>query len=130
MNDKSTLGPGKPCSTWSFGTGTKQGVGDPGSGWRLDTQQRLWDDSTGVNNVLVWVSYGIWDSNSRVRGTEMDGVMVFTATKAREREGLGNKVTEWLRAAPEKEIKDVQVTQSSDEEFHCLTITFLYTKKE
>ena len=60
----------------------------------------------------------------------MDGVMVFTATKAKEREGLGEKVTEWLRKGPEKEIKDIQVTQSSDEEFHCLTITVLYVQQD
>jgi hypothetical protein len=56
----------------------------------------------------------------------MKGVVVFTATKAKEREGLGDRVTEWLRQSPPKELTDVQVTQSSDEEFHCLTITILY----
>ena len=57
----------------------------------------------------------------------MDGVKVFTATKAKERSAMGERITEWLREDPPKTIKDVQVTQSSDEEFHCLTITFLYT---
>ncbi len=57
----------------------------------------------------------------------MDGVKVFTATKAKERGALGEKVTEWLRALPPKQLLDVTVTQSSDEEFHCLTITILYT---
>jgi hypothetical protein len=56
----------------------------------------------------------------------MDGIKVFTATKAKERSTLGEKITEWLRAAPPKEIRDVSVTQSSDEEFHCLTISLLY----
>jgi len=60
----------------------------------------------------------------------MDGVMVFTATKAKEREGIGGRVTEWLRSEPEKNIKDVTVTQSSDDEFHCLTITILYSTSE
>ncbi len=59
----------------------------------------------------------------------MDGLVVFTATKAKEREALGERITEWLRSHPPKEIRDVQVTQSSDEEFHCLTITILYTEK-
>jgi len=54
------------------------------------------------------------------------GVKVFSATKARERSGLGERMTEWLRAVPAKDIRDVQVTQSSDEEFHCLTISILY----
>jgi len=56
----------------------------------------------------------------------MKGVKVFTATKAKEREGLGNRITEWLRQSPPAEILDVIVTQSSDEEFHCLTITVMY----
>jgi hypothetical protein len=56
----------------------------------------------------------------------MDGIKVFTATKAKERSSLGDKITEWLRAVPPKEIREVSVTQSSDEEFHCLTITILY----
>jgi hypothetical protein len=60
----------------------------------------------------------------------MDGVMVFTATKAKEREGIGERVTDWLRSEPEKNVKDVTVTQSSDDEFHCLTITILYSTIE
>lgn len=60
----------------------------------------------------------------------MDGVKVFTATKAKERSSMGERITEWLRAKPAKVIKDVQVTQSSDEEFHCLTITFLFTDED
>ena len=56
----------------------------------------------------------------------MKGVKVFTATKAKEREGLGDRITEWLRDKTPKKIEDVKVTQSSDEEFHCLTITILY----
>ncbi len=59
----------------------------------------------------------------------MEGVKVFTATKAKEREGLGEKVTEWLRGAPGKDIIQVSVTQSSDEEFHCLTIAIFYADK-
>jgi hypothetical protein len=56
----------------------------------------------------------------------MRGVKVFTATKAKEREGLGDRITEWLHNSPPTEIIDVIVTQSSDEEFHCLTISVLF----
>lgn len=56
----------------------------------------------------------------------MNGVKVFTATKAREREDLGNTVTKWLKQNPNAEILEKFVTQSSDKEFHCLTITLLY----
>jgi hypothetical protein len=58
----------------------------------------------------------------------MTGVKVFSATKAKEREGLGELVTEWLRINPECEIVDKIVTQSSDSEFHCLTITLFYKR--
>ena len=54
------------------------------------------------------------------------GVKVFSATKAKEREGLGEQITEWIRGNPQMEIIDKIVTQSSDSEFHCLTITLFY----
>lgn len=53
---------------------------------------------------------------------------VFSATKAREREGLGEKLTLWMEANPEAQIVDKVITQSSDNEFHCLTITIFYRK--
>lgn len=55
-----------------------------------------------------------------------DGVKVFTATKAREREELGETVTSWLRQHPECQIINKKITQSSDSEFHCLTVTVFY----
>jgi hypothetical protein len=54
------------------------------------------------------------------------GAKVFTATKAKEREDLGNRVTAWLKENPGVTIKDTSVTQSSDNEFHCLTIIVFY----
>jgi hypothetical protein len=54
------------------------------------------------------------------------GVKVFTATKARDREALGDVVTQWLIANPTVKIVEKTVTQSSDSQFHCLTITLLY----
>ena len=54
------------------------------------------------------------------------GVKVFSATKAKEREALGEAITEWIRGNPNMEIIDKIVTQSSDREFHCLTITIFY----
>ena len=49
---------------------------------------------------------------------------VFSATKARDREVLGEKVTEWLRRERLVGI-DVEVRSSSDAAFHCLSITVL-----
>lgn len=55
-----------------------------------------------------------------------DSVKVFSATMHPQREQLGDKITAWLRDNPGIEIVDKIVTQSSDEAFHCLTITFFY----
>lgn len=55
-----------------------------------------------------------------------EGVKVFSATKAKDREDLGEQVTKWLRENPEIESVDHVVTQSSDREFHCLSITIFY----
>jgi hypothetical protein len=57
---------------------------------------------------------------------DVTGVKVFSATKAKERELLGELITDWIRSHPEHEIVDKIVTQSSDSEFHCLTITLFY----
>ncbi len=54
------------------------------------------------------------------------GVKVFTATKARDRDALGENVTRWLSQNPNVRVVEKRVTQSSDAEFHCLTITLLY----
>jgi len=59
----------------------------------------------------------------------LKGVKVFSATKAKERESLGEEVTRWLRSNPSCEVVDKIVTQSSDSEFHCLTITLFYREK-
>lgn len=58
------------------------------------------------------------------------GVKVFSATKAREREELGENVTRWIRSMPGLKVTDKIVTQSSDREFHCLTITLFYLHAE
>jgi len=54
------------------------------------------------------------------------GAKVFSATKAKEREELGETVTRWIREHPKLKIVDKIVTQSSDREFHCVTITLFY----
>ena len=60
-----------------------------------------------------------------VREKMFTGVKVFSATKARDRDELGENVTRWLRDN-QVQIVDKIVTQSSDHEFHCLTITIFY----
>ena len=67
------------------------------------------------------------DNGSRV--LDVTGVKVFSATKAKERELLGELITDWIRSNPNCDIVDKIVTQSSDSEFHCLTITLFYEKE-
>ena len=60
---------------------------------------------------------------------QFDGVKVFTATKAREREELGETITDWLRQHPNLTVVDKVVTQSSDNEFHRLSIVLFYAER-
>jgi folate-dependent tRNA-U54 methylase TrmFO/GidA len=57
------------------------------------------------------------------------GVKVFSTTLARDRENMGENITKWLKENPNVDVVDKIVTQSSDKEFHCLTITLFYRHK-
>jgi hypothetical protein len=46
-----------------------------------------------------------------------------SATKADDRNQLGERVTEWIAAHPQYKIVDILVTQSSDNDFHCLAMS-------
>ncbi len=50
-------------------------------------------------------------------------VEVFSATMHKERDALGGRITDWLRSRPGVKIVEKIVTQSSDQAFHCLSIT-------
>ena len=54
-----------------------------------------------------------------------DGVKVFSATKARERSALGERITAWMKEGG-ADVVDVVVRQSSDNEFHCLSFVVFY----
>lgn len=58
------------------------------------------------------------------------GVKVFSATKMREREELGETITNWIKLHPEVEIVDYVVEQSSDSEFHCLSIVLFFRERD
>ncbi len=60
---------------------------------------------------------------------EFTGVKVFSATKAKEREELGDVLTRWLQSNPDVQVLDREVRQSSDNEFHCLTIILFYRRQ-
>jgi folate-dependent tRNA-U54 methylase TrmFO/GidA len=59
-------------------------------------------------------------------GPVFSGIKVFSTTLARDRENMGENITKWIKDNPNVEIVDKIVTQSSDKEFHCLTITLFY----
>jgi len=50
------------------------------------------------------------------------GAQVFSGTKARDRDELGDRLMRWQRDNPAKKVVKVHVVQSSDFEYHCLTI--------
>lgn len=64
--------------------------------------------------------------NQNSTTARFNGVKVFSATMAQERENLGEKVTAWIRDHQDYKIVDTIVTQSSDEAFHCLAITIFF----
>jgi len=57
------------------------------------------------------------------------GMKVFSTTLARDREALSERITSWLRENRQLEIVDREVTQSSDKEFHCLSILLFYRER-
>lgn len=57
---------------------------------------------------------------------QYDGVKVFSATKYRDREVLGDFLTSWVSTQPDLEIVDHVVRQSSDVAYHCLSILIFY----
>ena len=57
------------------------------------------------------------------------GVKVFTTTLARDREAMGEVIGRWIADHPELELVGKTVTQSSDREFHCLSITLFYRER-
>ena len=75
--------------------------------------------------------YGdIGQGYARARATVHDvdaiGLKVFSATKSRDRERLGETITDWIQHHPEFKVFERIVTQSSDMQFHCIAITVFY----
>lgn len=67
------------------------------------------------------------------KNLRFNGLKVFSATMVKDREALGERVTSWLRKKQEEgpiEITDYVVTQSSDEQFHCIAITVFFIEGE
>ncbi|MEE2643892.1 MAG: hypothetical protein VYD19_03060 [Myxococcota bacterium] len=59
-----------------------------------------------------------------------DAVEVFCATKAKERVSLGATLSRWLEERRgEIEVVDTVVRQSSDHQYHCLSVLVFYRVK-
>jgi hypothetical protein len=58
-----------------------------------------------------------------------NGVKVFSTTMHKDRDRLGERVTEWLAANPGLRVAESLVLQSSDEAFHCLSIVLFYEEE-
>ena len=59
---------------------------------------------------------------------QFDAVKVFSSTRREDRALMGEAITRWLADNEGIEIVDKVVTQSSDSEFHCLSITLFYAR--
>jgi len=70
-------------------------------------------------------------SSSRSRAPT--GVKIFSATVHSQRQALGEDVTAWLAEARVQRqgfrIVDIEVRQTSDHAFHCVTICVLYNEE-
>lgn len=69
-------------------------------------------------------------TEATIMATGFTGVKVFTTTLARDREAMGEHIGRWLSDHPDLEVVDKLVTQSSDREFHCLSITLFYRERK
>jgi hypothetical protein len=88
------------------------------------------DDSTAEPDIVVelespafptWAIPGLAPGNLTSLESRINLVKVFSATKSRDREQLGERVTTWLAAHPGVEVLRTSVTQTSDSGFHCLS---------
>ena len=59
---------------------------------------------------------------------KINHVKVFSVTKRKDRELLGEAVTAWLAGNPDVRVLKTVVTLSSDSAFHCLSIVLFCTR--
>ncbi len=62
-------------------------------------------------------------------GVQIDCVKVFSVTKAKDREYLGEDITRWRRDNQDLEIVDKVIVQSSDREFQCVSGVFFLRQR-
>ncbi len=61
---------------------------------------------------------------------QYDGIKVFSATRFNEREHLGEKVTSWIQDHPQFTPVKTLVRQSSDAEYHCLSVILFFASEK
>jgi len=59
---------------------------------------------------------------------QFTGVKVFSATTLATRQALGDEVTAWIARHPGIVLVDKELVQSSDDAFHCVTLTLFYRR--
>lgn len=91
--------------------------------WRLHADAACAAEDQATNNASAW------PRESEVAMMQaFDSVMVFSATKAQERQYLGQTISDWLHAHKGITVVDKVVSQSSDSAFHCVVITLFYNR--
>jgi hypothetical protein len=63
--------------------------------------------------------------DGQVMERRISAFKVFSATKARDRDQLGERVSAWVAANPQLEVRQTVVSLSSDSEFHCLSLVLI-----
>ena len=66
---------------------------------------------------------------TRAAKSAISAVKVFSATKGRDRDQLGDRVASWVNANPQLEVLQVVVSLSSDRRFHCLSLVLLCAER-
>ena len=79
-----------------------------------------------LTNDIIFTNTLGWHGGETEMAVKWNAVKVFSATKSKEREELGSNITRWIAANPGVEVIDFVVRQSSDNEYHCLTIIVFY----
>jgi hypothetical protein len=63
--------------------------------------------------------------NAQLSQRPITAFKVFSATKAADREVLGQRVSAWIAANPQLDVKKTVVSLSSDSKFHCLSFVLI-----
>ena len=65
-----------------------------------------------------------------VDANKVNLVKVFSATKARDRESLGEAVTAWIADNPDVHVLKTFVRLSSDSQYHCFSIVLIGSRAD